>query len=119
MLSFGGGTAPIYVTGDTVWYDGVAEVARRFRPGIVLLFAGAARTRGPFNLTMNTNDAIETARAFANAVIVPVHFQGWAHFTQGADDLAQSFTALGIADRLKLLEPGVPTTIAARRAAAA
>ena len=23
---------PIYITGDTVWYDGVAEVARRFRP---------------------------------------------------------------------------------------
>ena len=33
---------PIYITGDTVWYDGVAEVARRFRAGVVLLFAGAA-----------------------------------------------------------------------------
>jgi hypothetical protein len=33
------------LTGDTVWYDGVAEVARRFRPGVVLLFAGAARIR--------------------------------------------------------------------------
>ena len=27
---------------------------------VVLLFAGSARTRGPFNLTMNANDAIET-----------------------------------------------------------
>jgi hypothetical protein len=25
---------PIYVTGDTVWYDGVAEVARRFRASV-------------------------------------------------------------------------------------
>ena len=58
MASFSDGTPPLYVTGDTVWYDGVAEVARRFRPGVVLLFAGAARTRDPFNLTMNTNDAI-------------------------------------------------------------
>ena len=37
----------IYITGDTVWYDGVAEVARRFAIGVVVLFAGAAQTRGP------------------------------------------------------------------------
>src|SRR5262249_465676 len=44
--------ASVYVTGDTVWYDGIAEVARRFPAKVVLLFAGAAQTRGPFNLTM-------------------------------------------------------------------
>ncbi len=71
VVSFSDGTPPLYVTGDTVWYDGVAEVARRFRPGVVLLFAGAGRTRGPFNLTMNTNDAIETAHTFPDATIVP------------------------------------------------
>ena len=38
----------IYITGDTVWYDGVAEVARRFRPRLVILFAGSAKPRGPF-----------------------------------------------------------------------
>jgi len=94
-----------------VWYQGVAEVARRFRAGIVVLFAGAARTRGPFDLMMDTNDAIETAHAFPDAVIVPVHYEGWAHFTQGREDLEQSFTALGIGARLRLLEPGVATAI--------
>jgi L-ascorbate metabolism protein UlaG (beta-lactamase superfamily) len=101
----------IYVTGDTVWYDGVAAVARRFRIGIVLLFAGAARTRGPFHLTMDTNDAIETAHAFPEAAIVPVHSEGWAHLTQTRADLTESFNALGIASRLRLLEPGVATEI--------
>jgi L-ascorbate metabolism protein UlaG (beta-lactamase superfamily) len=102
---------PIYVTGDTVWYDGVAEVARRFRAGIVVLFAGAARTRGAFHLTMNVNDAIETAHAFPDAVIVPVHCEGWAHFSQSRDDLEASFRALGLEARLRLLDPGVPTRI--------
>jgi len=106
-----GNTPPIYVTGDTVWYDGVAKVARRFRAGVVLLFAGAAQTRGPFHLTMDTNDAIETAHAFAHATIVPVHYDGWAHLTQGRDDLEKSFGALGLADRVQWLEPGVATTI--------
>jgi L-ascorbate metabolism protein UlaG (beta-lactamase superfamily) len=101
----------LYVTGDTVWYDGVAEVARRFRTNIVVLFAGAAQTRGPFYLTMNTNDAIETAHAFPDAVIVPVHHDSWAHFTQGRNDLEQAFAALSISSRLRLLEPGIPTVI--------
>ena len=109
--------APIYISGDTVWYDGVAEVARRFKAGVVLPFAGAAQTRGPFHLTMDTNDTIETARAFPDAVIVPVHTDGWAHFRQSASDLRVSFDALGFGKRLKLLEPGVATVIEAVMAA--
>src|SRR5215472_3885800 len=47
----------IYITGDTVWYEGVADVAKRFRPRLVILFAGAAKPRGPYHLTMDNNDA--------------------------------------------------------------
>ncbi len=102
---------PIYISGDTVWYDGVAEVARRFKAGVVLPFAGAAQTRGPFHLTMDTNDTIEIARAFPDAVIVPLHTDGWAHFRQNAKDLRASFDTLGFGSRLKILEPGVATVI--------
>jgi L-ascorbate metabolism protein UlaG (beta-lactamase superfamily) len=102
---------PVYISGDTVWYDGVAEVARRFKAGVVLPFAGAAQTRGPFHLTMDTNDAIETARAFPDAMIVPLHTDGWAHFRQSAKDLRASFDTLGFGSRLKILEPGVATVI--------
>jgi L-ascorbate metabolism protein UlaG (beta-lactamase superfamily) len=102
---------PIYISGDTVWYDGVAEVARRFKAGLVMPFAGAAQTRGPFHLTMDTNDTIETARAFPDAMIVPLHTDGWAHFKQNAGDLRTSFDTLGFGPRLKLLEPGVKTVI--------
>ncbi|RXH21353.1 MULTISPECIES: MBL fold metallo-hydrolase [Bradyrhizobium] len=106
-------TSPVYISGDTTWFDGVAEVARRFKCGVVLPFAGAAQTRGPFHLTMDTNDAIETARAFPEAMIVPVHTEGWAHFRQTGEDLRKTFDALGFGTRLRLLEPGVPTVIEA------
>jgi L-ascorbate metabolism protein UlaG (beta-lactamase superfamily) len=102
---------PVYISGDTVWFDGVAEVARRFAASVVLPFAGAAQTRGPFHLSMDTNDTIETARAFADALIVPVHTDGWAHFRQSAADLRTTFDVLGFGKRLKLLEPGVRTVI--------
>jgi L-ascorbate metabolism protein UlaG (beta-lactamase superfamily) len=96
----------IYITGDTVWYEGTAEVARRFSPPVVMIFAGAAKTRGPFHLTMDANDALDAAHAFPSATIVPVHYEGWAHFSQGRADLEASFGALGVESRLKILNPG-------------
>jgi hypothetical protein len=48
-------------------------------------------------------------RTRSRATIVPVHQDSWAHFTQSAADVAASFKALGIGDRLKLIEPGVRT----------
>jgi L-ascorbate metabolism protein UlaG (beta-lactamase superfamily) len=100
------GMRPIYITGDTVWYEGVAEVAKRWDAGLVVLFAGAAQTRGPFDLTMNCNDAVETAHAFPNAVILPIHCDGWAHFTEDAEDLRKTFVALGLAERLQVIATG-------------
>jgi L-ascorbate metabolism protein UlaG (beta-lactamase superfamily) len=105
------GSRPVYISGDTTWFDGVAEVARRFKAGVVLPFAGAAQTRGPFHLTMDTNDTIETARTFPDAVIVPVHTDGWKHFRQNADDLRATFDTLGFGKRLRILQPGVATVI--------
>ena len=89
----------------------MAEVARRFNAGLVLPFAGAAQTRGPFHLTMDTNDTIETARAFPDAVIVRLHTDGWAHLSQSGADLRATFDTLGFGSRLKLLQPGVATVI--------
>jgi L-ascorbate metabolism protein UlaG (beta-lactamase superfamily) len=101
----------IYVTGDTVWYEGVAEVARRFRPRLVILFAGAAQTRGSFHLTMDSNAAIEAAHAFPDAQIIAVHTEGWTHFTEGRDALARAFAALGLGERLRSLEAGKATMV--------
>jgi L-ascorbate metabolism protein UlaG (beta-lactamase superfamily) len=100
----------VYVTGDTVWFEGVAEVARRFRVGAVVLFAGAARlaARGPDHLTMDHNDAIATARAFPGAQIFPVHHDSWEHFSESQQTLIDAFTANHMVDRLHPLYAGVP-----------
>jgi hypothetical protein len=44
-------------------------------------------------------------------VIVPVHHDGGAHFTQSGHDLERAFGALSIGPRLRLVAPGVPTAI--------
>jgi len=42
---------------------------------------------------------------------VPIHTDGWAHFSQNSRDLRATFDTLGFGARLKLLEPGVATVI--------
>ncbi|MFG1243368.1 MBL fold metallo-hydrolase [Xanthobacter versatilis] len=103
----------LYVTGDTVFYEGVAEVARRFTPRVVIVFAGSAEPRGRFHMTMDANDALETANAFPDATLVAAHTDGWVHFKESATELAAAFATLGIAERLVPLEPGRPTLFAA------
>lgn len=103
----------VYLTGDTVWYDGTAEVAHRFDPAAVLLFAGAARTRGPFYLTMDTNGAVELAAAFPRAAIVPVHHAGWAHFSQSQEDLVKTFEVLKMSSRLRPVTPAGTIVVSA------
>ena len=100
----------VYVSGDTVWYDGVAEVARRFSPRVVVAFAGAARVRevGPAHLTFTAAEVVEVARAFPQALIIPVHVDGWTHFSESRADVERAFASAGILDRLRLPEGGVP-----------
>jgi L-ascorbate metabolism protein UlaG (beta-lactamase superfamily) len=99
----------LYVTGDTVWYEGTAEVARQFSPKVVILHTGLAEPRGRFRMTMGSEDALEAAHAFPNAALVSVHNEGWVILRETQDQLADVFTRLGLAHRLTLLERGQAT----------
>ena len=101
-------TRVVYVSGDTVWYDGVAEVGRRFTPAVAVLFTGAARVRevGQAHLTLTASEAVTAARAFPEALIVPLHFEGWAHFSESRADIDHAFAAAGLAHRLRWPIPG-------------
>jgi hypothetical protein len=98
----------VYVTGDSVWYDGIAEVEHRFAPEVVVLFAGAARVRevGPAHLTFTAEEAVIMSAAFARAQIVPLHFEGWTHFSESRTDLEQAFAEANLSDRLQVPIPG-------------
>ena len=103
----------IYLSGDTVWYEGVAEVARRFQISIAIPNMGAARvpSAGPDPVTMTADDGIQLANAMPSATIIPLHFEAWAHLTESKDFIAQKFLAAGLSQRLRWLEPGVPTAV--------
>jgi L-ascorbate metabolism protein UlaG (beta-lactamase superfamily) len=98
-----------YISGDTVWYEGIAEVAARFRIRYVVLFMGAARVAavGPHHLTLTAEEAVEAARALPDAVIIPLHFEGWRHFSENRQDIERTFQKAGLEGRLFWGQPGV------------
>jgi L-ascorbate metabolism protein UlaG (beta-lactamase superfamily) len=108
--SFGDHPVTIYATGDTVWYPGVADVAKQFHVDAVLAFVGAARVAvaGPHPLTLTAEEAVLVANAFPRAYVVPLHFEGWAHFSEGRAEVEAAFRAGGMTERLRWPVPGRP-----------
>lgn len=106
VLGTPGGRA-IYVSGDNASLRVVAEVAERFPDvSLAVLFAGAART--PLvdgYLTLTSDEAVEAARILGSPPVLPVHTDGWAHFTQDGASLRAAFRAAGLG---RLLIDAVP-----------
>jgi L-ascorbate metabolism protein UlaG (beta-lactamase superfamily) len=100
----------IYVSGDNASIATVAEIARR-APAIdaAVLHAGAARVPGKFRDRALSLDSIRAAAAAAilgPSVVIPAHYDGWAHFSEGRADLARSFDDAGLTARLRLSDDG-------------
>ncbi|MFC7897015.1 MBL fold metallo-hydrolase [Streptomyces sp. NPDC057381] len=101
----GDGLPTVYVSGDNAQLSLVHEIADRFGPvDTAVLFAGAVRTPvlDRALLTLDSAQAAEAARILGARRIVPVHFDGWAHFTEGREQLVDAFTTAGLIDRVEL-----------------
>jgi L-ascorbate metabolism protein UlaG (beta-lactamase superfamily) len=60
---------------------------------------------------MTSEEAVEAAKAFTDAVIVPTHFEGWAHFSEGKDAILRAFRAAGMESRLLWPKAGEATEV--------
>ena len=81
----------LWISGDTVLYDGVLQVADRLQVDIALLHLGGARfpVSGPVRYTMTAREAIELCRAVRPRTAIPIHYEGWQHFRQGRDAIGR------------------------------
>ncbi|WP_086821078.1 MBL fold metallo-hydrolase [Allokutzneria sp. NRRL B-24872] len=105
----------VYVSGDNASLAAVEEIAERFGPvDTAILFAGAPRFSVLFDgtpIVLDSAQAAEAARILGARRVVPVHHEGWAHFTEGRNDLVAAFTAAGLEDRLDLDGTGVVAAV--------
>lgn len=98
----------VYVSGDNSELDVVEEIAARFAPvDVAVLFAGAARVAAiDAPLTLTAGDAVAAARVLGARVVVGVHTEDWAHFSESRADLEAAFAAAGMSDLLVPLPRG-------------
>ncbi|MFE0676969.1 MBL fold metallo-hydrolase [Streptomyces sp. NPDC058867] len=68
----------LWISGDTVLYDGVREVARRLDVGTALLHLGGVRfpVTGPLRYTLTARHAVDLCRELRPRTVVPVHYEG-------------------------------------------
>jgi L-ascorbate metabolism protein UlaG (beta-lactamase superfamily) len=105
----------IYVSGDNASLETVEAIADRYAPvGVAVLFAGAVQLPHRFDgayLTLSSDRAAEATKLLAAPTVIPLHYEGWTHFRQGADSLRAAFAGNGIADRLTVVAPGATVTV--------
>ncbi len=96
----------VYVSGDNASIATVAEIARR-APAIdaAVLHTGAARVRDR-PLSLDSIRAAAAAAVLEPAVVIPAHYDGWAHFSEGRADLARAFDDAGMTAQLRLSDHG-------------
>jgi L-ascorbate metabolism protein UlaG (beta-lactamase superfamily) len=115
FLLAGPGLETVYVSGDNASLDVVRAIAERSGGvDVAVLHAGAVQVPHRFEgayLTLSSDRAAEAAKILGARAVVPVHFEGWTHFTQGADALRAAFAGNGITDRLAIADRGEAVTL--------
>ena len=108
------GEDTVYVSGDNASLDVVRVIAERVGAiDVAVLFAGAVQLPHRFDgayLTLSSDRAAEATKLLGVRATLPVHFEGWAHFTQGARELRAAFAGNSVSDRLVLAERGETVT---------
>ncbi|MBF6177378.1 MBL fold metallo-hydrolase [Nocardia otitidiscaviarum] len=110
------GLPTVYVSGDNASVERVERIVGRMgRIDVAILNVGAANPGrfGDTDVTLNGRSAVRAAEALGDAVIVPVHAEGWAHFSETLDYLARNFEYAGRGEQLRIPVPGETLTVTA------
>ncbi|GAB3009495.1 MBL fold metallo-hydrolase [Mycobacterium bourgelatii] len=104
----------LWISGDTVLFDGVREVANRFDVGTAVVHLGGVRfpVSGPLLYTMTAEKAVQACQLLHPRTVIPVHYEGWKHFRQPRDAAHRILYASPVAGSVTWLQHGSPTTVA-------
>jgi L-ascorbate metabolism protein UlaG (beta-lactamase superfamily) len=101
----------VYISGDTIRFDGTEQIAARYAPvGLALMNIGRVRLEpmGPLEFSMSAEEAVQYAKALQAKWVAPLHFEGWRHFSQSRQEADTVFAHSEIASRVRWLKLGVP-----------
>jgi L-ascorbate metabolism protein UlaG (beta-lactamase superfamily) len=90
------GTRRVYIAGDTVWCDDVAQSLARYRPHVTVVNAGGARFLEGEPITMDAADVVATAHAHLDGELVAVHMEAINHCLVTRADLRSALDEAGV-----------------------
>ena len=112
---------PVYISGDTVYFDGISEIAQRF-PHIGTAFFHLGGVRFPVKIaglkvplisklryTFDADDTVKAAKILNPQSIIPIHKEGWTHFVEPYKKIEKALIENGFGTHLHRLKPGVST----------
>jgi L-ascorbate metabolism protein UlaG (beta-lactamase superfamily) len=105
----------IYISGDTVYFKGIDEVAKRYKIDTGIFHVGSVQFRyltGFGRYTMDSKDLIKSVNILNPDKIIPIHYKGWTHFKEKETELKKALAAsASTRTRTIFLKAGVPTKI--------
>jgi L-ascorbate metabolism protein UlaG (beta-lactamase superfamily) len=83
----------LWISGDTVLYPGVREVAERLDVGTAIVHLGGVKfpISGPLHYTMTAAQAAELLGEIEPRTVIPIHYEGWKHFRQGREEVEREW----------------------------
>jgi L-ascorbate metabolism protein UlaG (beta-lactamase superfamily) len=107
----GHGLPTVYISGDNASMKTVGQISRRVVDGIdaAVLFAGAARVPAKFGgrpSSLNSVMAAAAAAVLGSEIVVPAHYDGWSHFSEGRADIERAFYEAGLSSVLRITNHG-------------
>lgn len=107
----------IYISGDTVLFEGIYELNRRKKVDTAILHLGAGAfpyLKRNMRVTMNGEEAIEVTKLLNPNVVIPIHYEGWWHFKQSVKSLKNEIEMSGLQEKYIWLKSGIEKVLTAR-----
>ncbi|EXF72969.1 hypothetical protein CFIO01_04675 [Colletotrichum fioriniae PJ7] len=104
----------IYISGDTIYLEEIPKVLEQYHVSVAILNVGAvevAISNPPLLVTMDGKQAAKLFRDIGADVLVPMHYESWARFSENGDQLRAVCEQEGISDQVRWLEPGAEKKI--------
>lgn len=96
----------LYIAGDTVWYKGVEQTLKQYKPDVIVLNSGDARVLPNEPIIMGKKDVYEVYKAAPSATIISSHMEAVNHATLSRKDLRAFLLEQGMTSRVLVPEDG-------------
>jgi L-ascorbate metabolism protein UlaG (beta-lactamase superfamily) len=97
----------IYISGDTLVYDDLEQIPRRYPDiDLALLHLGGTRILGALKVTMDGKDGVRMMQIIAPHHAVPIHYNDYDVFKSPLSDFEKEVKAAGLQDKVTYLKHG-------------